>query len=117
MYYYIYGRILNIQTGNIMRKQPEEPTRVYSHEKQIRTAKEQILPSGASKVDNLNTMKKTFTQSINLHSPKKLIPPQTTTVSLSRAAAMAFQRMAGRGGTAPRHTPPEVTSSAELRTP
>ena len=39
--------------------------------------------------------------------PNILIPPQTTTVSLSKDAATFFQRIAGRDGTALRQFPPK----------
>ena len=46
--------------------------------------------------------------------PNILIPPQTTTVSLSRDAATFFQRIAGRDGTALRQFPPKQFNQDDL---
>ena len=47
--------------------------------------------------------------------PNILIPPQTTTVSLSRDAATFFQRIAGRDGTALRQFPPKNLTKTTYR--
>ena len=47
--------------------------------------------------------------------PNILIPPQTTTVSLSKDAATFFQRIAGRDGTAFRQFPPKNLTKTAYR--